>query len=152
MNKDATVQASVPAYDKPLPDIEPGTQPFWDALRRHELIFQHCGSCGHEFAPYQPVCPKCLSQDLEDRKSSGRGTVYSFSVVHRAPMPAFRADIPYVVALVQLEEGFYVTTNVVGCPVDQVSIGMEVEVDYLDATPEITLARFKPRGAIGTGA
>lgn len=147
-----TAQANVPSYDKPLPDIEPGTQPFWEALRRHELIFQRCRSCEHEFGPYQPVCPSCLSEDLEDRKSNGRGTVYSFSVVHRAPMPAFRADIPYVVALVQLAEGFYLATNIVGCPADQVKIGMAVEVDYLDATPEITLARFKPVGAVGPGA
>lgn len=145
----ATGQANAPAYDKPLPNIEPGTQPFWEALRRHELIFQHCLSCGTDFGPYQPLCPSCLSDKFEDRKSSGRGTVYTFSVVHRAPMPAFRADIPYVVALVALDEGFYLTTNIVGCPADEVKIGMPVEVEYFDVTPEVTLAKFRPTGTPG---
>lgn len=137
------VQPAV-AYDKPLPSIEPGSQAFWDALRRHELIYQHCRACGHEYAPYQPVCPACLSEDLEDRKSSGRGTVYTFSTVYRAPTPAFKADLPYVVAIVQLEEGFYLTSNIVGCPADQVKIGMPVVVEYADVTPEVTLAKFRP--------
>jgi uncharacterized OB-fold protein len=132
-------------YDKPLPVIEPGTQPFWDALRKHELIYQRCRSCDQQFAPYQPVCPSCWSEDLEDCKSSGRGRIYTFSIVYRAPMPAFRPDTPYVVAIVELEEGVFLTTNIVGCPVDRVEIGMLVEVEYIDATEAITLPKFKPR-------
>lgn len=141
-----TTVSQTPAYTKPLPSIEPGTQPFWDALRRHELVYQHCRECGHEYAPYQPVCPSCWSEDLADKKSSGRGTVYTFSVVYRAPTPAFKPDVPYVVAIVELEEGFYLTTTIVGCVAEEVKIGMAVEVDYADVTPEMTLAKFRPRG------
>ena len=140
--------AAKPAYDKPLPAVEPGTQPYWDALRRHELIYQRCRSCGHQYAPYQVVCPACLEEDIEERKSSGRGIIYTFSVVYRAPTPAFKPDVPYAVAIVQLDEGFYLTTGIVGCPVDKVQIGMPVEVEYFDATEKITLAKFKPRSSV----
>lgn len=147
MSETTAAPASKPAYDKPLPSIEPGTQPYWDALRRHELIYQRCRSCGHQYAPYQPVCPKCLGEDIEERQSSGHGKIYTFSVVHRAPTPAFKADLPYAVAIVELDEGFYLTTGITGCPADQVAIGMPVEVEYFAATESITLAKFKPRRA-----
>lgn len=134
-------------YAKPLPSVEPGTEPFWEALREHKLIYQHCRACGHEYAPYQPVCPNCWSEDLEDRESCGRGTIYTFSTVYRAPTPAFKPDLPYVVALVELEEGFYLTTNIIDCPAEEVHIGLAVEVVYADVTPEVTLAKFKPQAA-----
>lgn len=131
-------------YDKPLPAIEPGTQAFWDALREHRLVYQACRACGHRFAPYQVMCPACWSADVEDRDASGRGTVYTFSIVHRAPMPAFRPDVPYAVAIVQLDEGVYMTTNIVGCAMEEVRIGMPVEVEFVRATDDITLAKFRP--------
>lgn len=133
------------AYDKPLPTIEPGTQPYWNGLRSHKLIYQKCRTCGYEFAPYQTICRSCWSDDLEDRTSIGRGKVYTFSIVHRAPLPAFRPDVPYAVAIVELDEGFFLTTNLVGCPVDKIEIGMPVEIEYVDVTEQITLPKFKPR-------
>ena len=144
MNSPTPATAPRPAYDKALPNIEPGTQPFWDALRQHRLIYQACHGCNTTFAPYQPVCPACWSEDLEDRESTGRGRIYTFSVVHRAPTPAFRPDLPYVVAIVQLDEGFYLTTNIVDCPVQDVRIDLPVQVEFVDATAEITLPKFRP--------
>lgn len=132
-------------YDKPLPDIAPGTEPYWNALREHRLIYQRCRDCGTTYAPYQPICRNCWSSNVEDLQSSGRGSVYSFSVVWRPPFPAFRPDVPYAVAWVQLEEGFYLTTNIVGCAHEDVHIDLPVEVVFDDVTPEITLARFQPR-------
>jgi uncharacterized OB-fold protein len=96
------------------------------------------------YAPYQATCRNCWSTNVEDLQSSGRGTIYSFSVVWRPPFPAFKADVPYTVAWVGLEEGFYVTTNLVGCSHDDVRIDMPVHVVFDDVTPEITLARFAP--------
>jgi len=113
-------------------------------LRRHELIYQQCRACQNRFAPYQPNCPNCWSDDVEDCKSAGRGTIYTFSIVHRAPVPAYRPDLPYAVAIVQLTEGPYYTTNIIGCPVDEIRIGMPVEVIFDDVTDQITLAKFKP--------
>jgi uncharacterized OB-fold protein len=82
--------------------------------------------------------------NVEDLQSSGRGTIYSFSVVWRPPFPAFKADVPYTVAWVGLDEGFYVTTNLVRCSHEDVRIDMPVQVVFDDVTPEITLARFAP--------
>ena len=130
-----------------MPTPEPGTLPYWRALQREELIFQQCRVCQHRFAPYQVVCPNCWSEEVEDRPSAGRGTLYTFSIVYRAPVPAHRPDLPYVVGLVQLDEGPYVTTNIVGCPVDDVRIGMPVEVVFDHVTDEITLAKFRPVAA-----
>lgn len=146
MNNSNPPARNLPAYDKPLPAIEPGAQPYWDALRRHELIYQKCRSCGTQFSPYQPLCPQCWSEEVDDRKSSGRGRVYTFSIVYRAPMPSFKADLPYAVAIVELDEGFFMTTNIIGCPPDQVRIGMPVEVEFVDATDDITLPKFRPLG------
>jgi uncharacterized OB-fold protein len=131
-------------YDKLLPVIEPGAQPFWEALCRHELIYQCCRACKNSFAPYQPVCPACWSEDVLPQQSTGLGKVYTFSVVHRAPMPSFRPDLPYAVAIVELDEKFFVTTNIVDCPIDALHIGMRVEVQYVDVTDAVTLAKFRP--------
>jgi uncharacterized OB-fold protein len=142
---DATTPPVRPIYEKPVPTPDPGTLPYWRALQRHELIFQQCRACQHRFAPYQPVCPSCWSQDVADQPSSGKGTIYTFSIVYRAPVPAHRPDLPYAVALVQLDEGPYVTTNIVGSPVDEIRIGQPVEVVFEDVTEEITLAKFRLR-------
>ena len=141
----ATMQELKHPYEKPLPRPDPGTLPYWDALRRHELIYQRCRACHTRFAPYQPTCPNCWSDDVEDRKSSGLGTIYTFSIVYRAPVPAHRPDLPYAVAIVQLNEGPYYTTNIIGCPVDEIHVGMPVEVIFEDVTEQITLAKFRPR-------
>jgi uncharacterized OB-fold protein len=148
MNNPSATPTPRPAYDKVLPTIEPGTQPFWDALRQRRLIYQKCRGCGNTFAPYQPVCPSCWSEDLEDRQSTGQGSIYTFSIVHRAPMPAFRPDLPYAVAIVQLDEGFYLTTNIVDCPVQDIQIDLPVRVEYVDVTADITLAKFRPRDSV----
>jgi uncharacterized OB-fold protein len=144
MNHPSPATASLPVYDKVLPAIEPGTHPYWNALRQHRLIYQSCRVCRCTFAPYQLVCPSCWSEDLEDRQSTGRGIIYTFSIVHRAPMPAFRPDVPYAVAIVQMDEGFYMTTNIVGCEVQDVRINLPVQVEFVDVTEEITLPKFRP--------
>jgi uncharacterized OB-fold protein len=139
-----THEHTTPGYAKTLPEIAPGTEPYWNALREHRLIYQRCRDCGTSYAPYQPTCRNCWSTNVEELQSSGRGTIYSFSVVWRPPFPAFKADVPYTVAWVGLEEGFYVTTNLIGCSNEDVRIDMPVQVVFDDVTPEITLARFAP--------
>ncbi len=129
-------------YLKPLPKPTPISRPFWEAARRHELMLQRCAACA-TFVHYpRPRCPQCFSDRLEWRHASGRGTVYSYTIVRRASSRAF-ADAPYVLAIVELEEGPHMTTNIVG-PSEQVGIGTPVEVYFDDVTPEHTLVKFKP--------
>jgi hypothetical protein len=139
-----TAQPTKEAYAKPLPSPDPETKPYWEALRAHKLLFQQCSDCETKFAPYQALCPSCWSENVVDCEASGGGAVYTFSIVYRAPVPAFKADLPYAVAIVQLDEGVYFTTNLVGCSVTDVAIGMPVEVVFDDVSDTITLAKFHP--------
>jgi uncharacterized OB-fold protein len=131
-------------YAKPLPRPTAVSREFWAAARRHELRVQRCRACGqHIFYP-RVFCPACLSDGLEWVNVSGRGRVYSFTVVRRAMHPAFRPDVPYVLAIVELEEGPRLTTNIVGCDPLDVRVDMPVEVVFDDVTPEVTLVKFRP--------
>jgi len=133
------------AYRKPLPRIDEETRGYWEALQRRELYFQRCRDCSTKRFYPRAVCPVCLSSATEWVRSSGRGTVYSFTVTHQNQAPGFREEVPYVLAYVELEEGPRLMTNVVGCAPDAVRIGMPVEVVFDDVTPEVTLAKFRPR-------
>jgi uncharacterized OB-fold protein len=127
----------------PLPRPYQDTETYWAAARDHRFVIQHCKSCGkHQFYP-RGVCSHCLSSDLEWHEASGKGTVYSFSVNHRAPHPGFADEIPFVLAIVELEEGPRMMTNIVECNPDSVKIGMAVEVTFEDVTEEVTLPKFK---------
>ena len=134
------------AYRKPLPRIDEESRGFWEALARHELYFQRCRDCGTSRFPPRAVCPKCLSSATQWVRASGRATVYSFTVTYQNQAAGFRESLPYVLAVVQLDEGPRMMTNIVGCAPDAVRIGMPVEVEYEDVTPEITLAKFRPLG------
>ena len=131
---------------RPLPRIDEETRGFWEACVRHELYVQRCRTCRTFRHPPRALCPACLSSDVEWVRASGRGTVYSFTVTYQNQAPGFRESLPYVLAVVELEEGPRMMTNVVGCAPDQVRIGMPVVVEFEDATPEITLATFRPAG------
>ena len=107
-----------PAYQKPLPQPGAITAPFWRAAKEHRLSIQRCTAClGHIFYP-RAICPHCGGADLTWVDASGRGTVYSYTVARRATMYPFTADVPYVIAIVELAEGPRMTTSVVGCGVD----------------------------------
>ena len=93
------------ATRKPLPTPDADTAAFWRGLRDGGLLLQHCADCGHVQYYQQGMCRACGRENLAHRAASGRGRVHSFSVVHRAPGPAFKADVPYAVLLVELEEG-----------------------------------------------
>ena len=126
----------------PLPQPTSLSRPHWDGCREGVLRVQRCADCGaYVFIP-QPICTACQADRLEWVKSSGRGTVYSFTVVHRPPRPQFEA--PYVVAIIELEEGWTMLSNVVGCSPEEVSVGLPVEVDFRAMSEEITLPFFRP--------
>ncbi|GAA5236886.1 Zn-ribbon domain-containing OB-fold protein [Verticiella sediminum] len=132
-------------YAKPLPTLTDENRPFWDACRAGRLDLQRCTACGHVRYPISRFCPRCLSEDHAWTTMSGRGTVFSYVVFHRAYHPGFKEDVPYNVALVQLEEGPRMYSNIVGTANDQVRIGDAVEVVFEPATPEVTIPKFRLR-------
>ncbi len=132
-------------YQKPLPYISELSRPYWNAAKRHELALQRCQECGHHRYPAGDTCPRCLSDRLAWVKASGRGTVYSWVVFHQVYHPAFADDAPYAVAVVELEEGARLVSNLVNCKAEDIEIGMPVEVVFDDVTEEITLPKFQPR-------
>jgi uncharacterized OB-fold protein len=138
-------------YKKPLPRIDAESRGWWEALARHELSVQRCRDCGTVRLPPRAVCPSCLSSSVAWELASGLGTVYSFTVTRQNQAPGFREELPYVLAIVELEEGPRIMTNLMECAPDAVRIGMPVEVVFDDVAPEVTLAKFrptsKPRGA-----
>jgi hypothetical protein len=136
----------MPDYSGPIPVPTPESKPFWDATRRHELSLQRCRACAQWVFYPRAACPHCLSGDLEWRRVSGRGTVHTFTVAHRG-QKGFPLGSPYVIAMVELEEGPRLMTNLVDVVPDptQIRIGMPVEVVFEDVSAEIALPRFRPR-------
>lgn len=130
-------------YAKPLPDIQDWNRPFWEAARNGTLQLQKCGDCGHIRSPINHVCPKCLSHKHEWVILSGRGKVLSSIVFHQVYHPAFAGDIPYNVALIQLDEGPRMLSNVVGIAPAEVKVGDSVEAIFDVVTEEVSIPRFR---------
>ena len=131
-------------YSKPLPRIDEESKGYWEACQRRELVIQRCGACGVLRHYPRALCPRCLSDAVEWVRCSGRGTVYTFTVTHQNQAPGFRDALPYVLAYVELDEGVRLLTNIVECAPEAVRIGMAVEVVFEDATPAVTLPKFRP--------
>jgi uncharacterized OB-fold protein len=128
---------------RPLPDPSPLTQPFWAAAKERELRIQRCRACGtHLFYP-RYLCTACGSDDLQWCPVSGRATVFTFTVARRATHPGLADRVPYVIAVVELEEGPKLTANLVEIDPDDVEIGLSVEVAFEDVD-DTTLVQFRP--------
>jgi hypothetical protein len=131
-------------YEKFLPDRTALDQPFWDATLAHELRLQRCDDChAFRFIPSE-ICSRCYAETFTWTPISGQGSVYSYTVVHRAPNAAYQRDAPYVIVHVTLAEGPHMIGNLVDCELDRVTIGMPVEVHFEDALPDLTLYKFRP--------
>jgi uncharacterized protein len=135
----------MPRFDLPTPDRD--TQPFWDACREHKLLVMRCAACGDHFHYPRPFCPKCWSEDVRWEEASGRATLYTWSVVHSNDLPPFAERVPYVAAVVDLDEGPRMMTNVVDCDADTLAIGMALEVTYRPIADDVTIPVFRPAGA-----
>jgi uncharacterized OB-fold protein len=135
---------------KPIPPMNPWAEPFWAGTREGKLVIQKCADCGkHVFYPRR-VSPSCFSERLDWVEASGRGTVYSHTLVQNNPPSAFIEDLPFTIAIVELEEGVRMMTNVVECDPESVYCDMPVEVTFERLTDEITLPKFKPLAKGGT--
>lgn len=131
--------AGVP-LDDPIPDAF--TRPWWDATRAHRLLVRRCAECGRAFHPPRPLCPHCWSALVAWDEATGRGTIYSFSVVHENDLGVFRGATPYVIAVVELDEGARVMTSIVDSEPAALRVGARVEVRFVDRD-EFTFPCFR---------
>lgn len=115
---------------RPLPRINADTKPYWDAAADSRLVYQHCTSCNHAQFPPRRICAACGSTELEWKQSAGRGKIATFSVVHRAPTEAFRDLTPFVLALVDLDEGFRLMVNVSAPDPSAIQIGGPIRIVF----------------------
>jgi uncharacterized OB-fold protein len=131
--------------EKPLPMPTEDSAQYWEGARQGELRAQRCSECGHLRWPPAAVCPRCLSATHEWTTLSGRGRVFSWIVVHKSQHPAFWGD-PFNVAIVELDEGPRLHSNLVDVETSAIAIGMPVEVVFDKQNDEITLPKFRPVG------
>ena len=128
---------------RPAPDVGPEAAAFWAAAREHRLVVQHCPRCDRLQHFPRAFCTACVADDLDVVEVSGLGTVYAATVVRRPPGPAFADLVPYVYALVDLDEGVRMATGVVGCDPDAVRIGQRVRAVFEDLD-DATVVLFTP--------
>ncbi|MGI8663343.1 MAG: Zn-ribbon domain-containing OB-fold protein [Acidimicrobiales bacterium] len=129
-------------FDLPSPDAE--TQPYWDAARDGTLLIKRCAACGRAHFYPRPFCPHCWSTDVAWEQASGRATLYTYSIVRRNDLPPFGERVPYVAAVVDLEEGPRMQTNLEGCAESDITIGMALQVAFRAETEEFTFPVFRP--------
>jgi uncharacterized OB-fold protein/acyl dehydratase len=127
---------------RPRPAVSDDTRFFWEGVERGELLIQRCAACGELRHPPRPMCPRCRSLDWDAVRAGGRGTVHSYVVPHHPRLPAFPDR--YVVALVDLEEGTRLVTNLIEIAPEEVSIGMAVELVCTKVDDELVLPLFRP--------
>lgn len=128
---------------RPLPVPTPETQHFWEGTALGELRLQRCRACATTYFPPQAFCPACSADDIELVRSSGRGSLYSYVITHLAA-PGF--DAPYVIAVVELDEGPRLLTNIVGVEPDPDALPLDLPVEVVyDLVGQITLPMFRPR-------
>jgi uncharacterized protein len=145
MASDTKTAPRVGASGLPVRKVEPTleTQEFWDGTARGELRLRKCDDCSSIIWYPRAFCPACSSQKTSWITSSGRGTIYAFSITRKGA-GAWAEKGPYVIAYIELEEGPRVLSNIVGCPVDSVSIGMAVSVVFEDTGEGMSIFRFAP--------
>jgi len=131
-----------PAALRPRPAISLDNRFWWDAAAERRLVIQRCASCKALRHPPGPCCPECQSFDWDVVEASGRATLHSYVAAHHPRHPAF--DYPHLVAVVELEEGTRLITNLVGTSADDLHIGMPLELEWLQADPDLTLPVFRP--------
>ena len=129
---------------RPMPDPAPASKPFWNGARQHKLMIPRCEACGQAWFPPSGRCPNCLSADHRWIQASGRGAVFSFAVVHRVYHRYFEGKTPYVIGVIELEEGPRLISNVVDIPPEQIRCNMPVEVVFEDVGDEFCLPKFRP--------
>ena len=129
-------------FDLPTPDDT--TRPFWEAAREGRFLIKRCRDCGRAHYYPRPFCPKCWSSAVDWEDASGRASLYTWSVVHQNDLPPWPERVPYVAAVVDLDEGPRVMTNVVECELERLTIDMALQVTFRPASDEVTVPVFRP--------
>lgn len=133
--------------DMPVPAVSRETLPWWQAAAEHRLVVQACGDCGRRQLPPGPICRRCHGRNLGWHDVPGTGTIYTYTIVHRAMIPSLATQLPYTVIVVQLDdaEDARLVSNLVDTPPTTITIGMRVEVVWETLSPTLTVPRFRPR-------
>ena len=135
------------AENRPLPTpITPEAKPYWDGLKEHKLMLPKCDDCGKPFFYPRILCPNCHSRNISWIQASGKGKLFSFQIAHRSLNPAFKVELPCVVAMIELEEGPRMMSNLINVEPspDVVKCDMPVEVVFEKQNDDVTLALFQP--------
>lgn len=131
------------AYAKPLPEPSIDSKPFWDGLKQHRILLQTCTNCGKKRHYPRPVCDACHSMDSEWTEASGRGTIYSWTETHHPFHIGFKAEVPYILVTVDLEEGVRLQSQLIGARLQDLKIGLPVQAVFADAAEGIVLPYFR---------
>jgi uncharacterized OB-fold protein len=129
--------------NKPLPEIKGIAKTYWEGLKERKLLIQQCNECNKQIFYPRIVCHYCGSTSVEYKEHSGEGEIYSYTVIYKPRHPAFMDEAPYVVALVDLDGGERMMTNIIDCEIDDIKIGRRVQVSYTDISDSVTLPHFK---------
>ncbi|KKB35191.1 Zn-ribbon domain-containing OB-fold protein [Bacillus thermotolerans] len=129
----------------PKPLIDSDSQPFWEGVREGKLLLQKCGDCERYIFYPRIICPHCFSEHMTWEETSGKGKIHSYTVIHKAP-PAFKGEVPYVVGVIDLDEGVRMLSRIIGDRND-LSIDQPVSVVYEKIDDDLTLPYFKVTGA-----
>jgi uncharacterized protein len=136
-------------HSKPVPLRTQENAAFLDGLKEGRILLHKCGACSRHRYPPTRFCPNCLSEEKSWAPVSGRGHVYSFIIVHQVYQAAFEAEVPYNVAIVQLDEGPRITSNLVGCSNEEIRVGLSVEPELVAVSSEAVALKFRPVTARG---
>ena len=129
---------------RPRPETRNAGRAYWKAAAEGRFVLPHCMRCDKPFWHPRPHCPVCGAYDVGWKPASGRGTVHTFTIVRQSGDPYFRERVPYVVAMIELDEGVRMMSNIVDCEPDAVAIGMRVAVSFERIDEEIGIPLFAP--------
>lgn len=129
---------------KPVPVPDEISAPFFNGAREGKLMLQHCLACDGWSFPVRVRCPHCFSDKLQWRQASGRGTLYTYTIMHQVMNPGFASSVPYNVAQVDLPEGVRMISNIVGVTNDALRIGMALEVVFEGVSDDVCIPKFRP--------
>lgn len=135
--------SETPASAKPQPKITACAVPYWQSCLEEKLSLPYCKQCDTCFYYPRLWCPSCFNQELDWQVVSGRAKVYSFSVIHQSPLASYQQDLPYVLAVIELEEGPRMMTNVINCDVNTVHVDMPVTVTF-EQRGDMKIPQFEP--------
>jgi uncharacterized OB-fold protein len=131
-------------YLRPLPQPNADDKFFWDGCKEHKLLFQKCQNCGLVRWPPSIICPNCYSRDTEIVEATGKGKIYTYAIYHQVYHQGFENEVPYVTAVIELEEGPHFLSNIIDYEPDEIECDMPVELVWEDVTQEFSLPKFKP--------